>query len=207
LLVEFLKNWIINIVVTMIFVVFVEILMPNSSMRKYIDFVMGLLVMLVILSPLINVAAGNFNMGSKILEVSGAINAMDVQMQLDKIKKGQEEGIVKTYKKKLEKQIEEQIMRIGLAENARAEVYIDDSYGTETFGTITAIRVTVMNGGNDSAEQAVQKVDIKVEITGDQQTTGEVSSQDEQLKEKISGYLADLYTLSPENVEVIFKES
>lgn len=203
--VDYLRNWIINIVVTMIFVIFIEILMPSSSMRKYINFVLGLLVMLVILSPLLNIVSANFHINSKILEVSGAIDARDVQLQLDKIKKGQKEGIVRTYKQKLEDQIVSQITAAGLVEEVKAEVQIDERYETDEFGVITGIRVVVMENNNDNSQPPVQKVEIKVDITENQQATSAVSQQDQQLKEKISEYLIDLYNLTGDNIEVILQ--
>ncbi len=203
---DHLRNWIINIVITMIFVVFIEILMPSSNMRKYINFVVGLLVMLVILGPLLNIASGDFSMSGKILEVSGVIDAKDVRYQLDKIEEGHKEGIVRTYKHKLQEQISNQIRSAGLAKNVDAEVFIDEEYGSESFGTITGIRVIVREGGSTESGQPVQKVEIRVDIEEDRETAGVLSHQDRQLRENISAYLADLYNLSPENIDIVLEQ-
>ena len=200
---EFFRNWIINIVVTMIFVTFVEILMPSGSMRKYVKFVVGLLVMMVILSPLINIATGNFDMAGKILEVSEAINLKGLQLQIDSIKKGQREGIVELYKSKLENQIERQVLDMYHAKKVKAEVRINENYGTEEFGKVLGIRLEVIGDNRKETEGVIPKVEIKVNTQEEHDIARANSNQYGELKQGICEYLSKVYGLSPEDIEVV----
>lgn len=48
-----LKNIVITIVTVLIFISAVEIMVPNNKMKKYVNFVLGLILIAVILSPIV----------------------------------------------------------------------------------------------------------------------------------------------------------
>ena len=200
----FLRGWITSIAVTMIFVVFVEILMPNSNMRKYIDFIIGLLVMMVILNPILKFAMGNSDMGDRILEVSGDMNKSSIQYQALKISKRQDNQVSGIYKNKLEKQIEKKIIDMGLVEYVKAEVQIDERNSSNQYGTISSIRITVAKKDKSVIEESIKKVNIKVNNNGSEEWSEELTHEDELLIEKISKYVEGLYDLYPGSVVVVF---
>ena len=51
---EYLNNFIITLVATMIFMTSIEIIAPDNSMKKYIKFVLGLILISVMINPIIN---------------------------------------------------------------------------------------------------------------------------------------------------------
>lgn len=51
---EALKNIVITLVTVLIFISAVELLIPNNKMKKYINFVLGLILISVILNPIVN---------------------------------------------------------------------------------------------------------------------------------------------------------
>lgn len=51
---ELIKNFVITIVTTLIFITAIEIIGPDNSMKKYVKFVLGLILIAVLLSPIIN---------------------------------------------------------------------------------------------------------------------------------------------------------
>ena len=50
---EYLNNFIITLVATMIFMTSIEIIAPDNSMKKYIKFVLGLILISVMINPII----------------------------------------------------------------------------------------------------------------------------------------------------------
>ena len=50
---EYLNNFIITLVATMIFMTAIEIIAPDNSMKKYIKFVLGLILIVVLLNPIV----------------------------------------------------------------------------------------------------------------------------------------------------------
>ena len=50
-MIELLSGWLKQIVILVLIAAFMDLLLPNNSMERYIKLVMGLLIILAILSP------------------------------------------------------------------------------------------------------------------------------------------------------------
>ena len=55
---EYLNNFVITLVATIIFMTAVEIIAPDNSMKKYIKFVLGLILISVMINPIIKFFTG-----------------------------------------------------------------------------------------------------------------------------------------------------
>lgn len=53
-MVNFLKSWCEEIIVSCIIIVIIEMLVPNGSLKKYIQIVAGIYIVFVILNPILN---------------------------------------------------------------------------------------------------------------------------------------------------------
>ncbi|GIN38332.1 stage III sporulation protein AF [Heyndrickxia oleronia] len=58
---SFLTEWIMNIVVFILLAMIVDMLLPNSNMKKYTKMVTGLLLIAIIITPLIKVFSKDFD--------------------------------------------------------------------------------------------------------------------------------------------------
>jgi stage III sporulation protein AF len=205
---EFMKGWIINIVTTMIFVAFVEVLVPGSSMRKYVNLVIGLLVMIVIISPLLHLAAGDYNIGMDILNKGHAIDLRDTELLLNSVKQQQKESITRVYREKVQRQVSEQVMHINPGSNAVAEVFIDEDHDSKSFGKILGIRVLISPGkeGQD-IEDGIEVSRIKVNIDGQStENAVEALSREQDLTRlNIASHLSEMYRVPVEDIEVVLK--
>jgi stage III sporulation protein AF len=198
---EFLRSWVVNIVLTMIFVTIVEIMMPGGSTRKYIGLVIGLMVMFVIINPFLSLMAGDFDFNSSVLEASRAIALKDVDVKINRLEQGSRDGIIRLYKSNLEEQVKKEIEDAGFASKVRAEVEIDGEYGTEGFGNITAIRVVILDSPKAGPGEGIEKVEkIVVEIDDGKKEpeTGETGQYREIVK-----YLARTYNLQEERIHIV----
>jgi stage III sporulation protein AF len=54
-MIEFLSEWLRKIILLILLATFIDLLLPNSSMQRYVKLVIGLFVLLTILSPLFQV--------------------------------------------------------------------------------------------------------------------------------------------------------
>ena len=63
---ETLKEFVITLVTTMILITAVELIAPDNSMKKYLKFVLGLILIVVILNPILKF----FNVGENELKNS-----------------------------------------------------------------------------------------------------------------------------------------
>lgn len=55
-----IREWIISIVAVVMFMTVAEILLPNKTMRKYAKLAMGLIVIIVIMKPILNLSNNEF---------------------------------------------------------------------------------------------------------------------------------------------------
>ena len=55
---EYINNFVITLVATMIFMTAVEIISPDNSMKKYIKFVLGLILISVMINPIVKFFTG-----------------------------------------------------------------------------------------------------------------------------------------------------
>lgn len=58
---EFLKDWITQIIYIAILSIVLELLVPSSSLKKYAKVAIGFVIMITILNPLINFLKGGAN--------------------------------------------------------------------------------------------------------------------------------------------------
>lgn len=154
---EFLRNWVVTIVITMIFVTIVEIMMPSGSTRKYISLVIGLMVMFVIINPVLTLMAGDFDFGSRVYETSRSIALGDVNYRMGRLENSSREGVIKLYKSSLEQQIEKDIENKGLGK-VQAEVEIEERQDAEDFGSITGIRVVITDTADKDRAGEMKKL-------------------------------------------------
>ena len=70
---SYINNFVITLVATIIFMTAVEIISPDNSMKKYIKFVLGLILVSVMINPIIKFFTGGEQ------EVINAIKKYDTQ--------------------------------------------------------------------------------------------------------------------------------
>ncbi len=99
---EYIKAYFLSIITVIIFTVIIEILMPNSSFRKYIKLVLGLLVIIVMINPITNL---------KDVSVSTFEGSDEIIMLAKEYENVQENQINEVFCEKLEKQISDDILQ------------------------------------------------------------------------------------------------
>jgi stage III sporulation protein AF len=130
-LIEGLKAWIVNITIAIFFTTAVEMILPDNNMKKYAKFVLGLLLIVVIITPLIKIFDKNFDFYSY---SNKAISYMDNNTTDMDLKKYKDISILNTsenFKKNLEKECILNLEEIYPENmyNADIEVIYDDKNG------------------------------------------------------------------------------
>ncbi|MED2972610.1 stage III sporulation protein AF [Fictibacillus sp. B-59209] len=84
---NFLTDWISNIVLIILLAVIVDLLIPNSSFQKYIKMVVGLLLILAILNPMLKIAGSNVDKVFEAIGVEHKFNENDIKISIEKNKR------------------------------------------------------------------------------------------------------------------------
>ncbi|MCX7951170.1 MAG: stage III sporulation protein AF [Clostridiales bacterium] len=157
-MISFLKSWIMNIVVLIIFLALAEIILPSNSMRKYARFVMGLIIIVVIITPI-------FKLFDKQNSIEGAIS--EYERKYEEVYKGNinskelektiQRKTINEFEKKLKENIENDVLKNTGKKIAVNKLDVNTKLGSEDFGAIMYIEIKVTS---NSDIQPVEKVVI-----------------------------------------------
>ncbi|MHB9095277.1 MAG: stage III sporulation protein AF [Eubacteriales bacterium] len=103
---ETLRVMVKSVIVIIIMAAFLEIILPRSSIKRYINLIIGLFVIIAVLNPFLAVVHKGFSFD--ILENTDSRSEQDTGALIQKgrdIAAGQKAGVARQYKEKLAKQI------------------------------------------------------------------------------------------------------
>lgn len=145
---EFIKEWVTNIILFVLFATMIDMLLPSSKFQKYTKMVTGLLLISIILTPIFNLLTQDFE-GTMTrisnLEISSGNRINNsIDLQKNEIQASQDAYILKQ-------------MAVQLKEDANEELM--DQYGL----AITNIDLVVDAENQQSFPQNLKKVVLQLE--------------------------------------------
>lgn len=108
-MIEFLRNWIISVVVMVIFVVFIDMILPENSIKKYARFVTGLIVVITILTPVFKLFDRDADIETYISQYAEVYNTEVSNFNSKNIQESIQEQTMEVFKEKLKEKIEKDI--------------------------------------------------------------------------------------------------
>lgn len=139
--ISYLSNWLKDVAVLFILISIAELVMPKGNMKKYINMIIGLLIIFTIVNPLAKLLKVDFDLSKLVFNYSRE-NYTNSNSQLS-IYEEQEKQVEKLYKEKIYKDINDllieeteyqvQDMKISLVDNS------------EQFGEIQDMSITLID--------------------------------------------------------------
>lgn len=173
MIVNFISSWLKDIVVIFIIIFIAELIMPKGNMKRYIDLIIGLLIIIVIISPFARLINYDFNINNMVDNYTKAENLED-NLEND-YSMDQEEQIEKLFKEKLKNQI------IYLIEESWeykvADVYIELEKTKMDYEDIKSIKISLYKEkeekqkNNNEEIVSIEKVP-KVEVNREKREGG-----------------------------------
>jgi stage III sporulation protein AF len=105
----FIKDWVTRVVVTVIFMVLVDMVLPNNNFKKYAKIATGLIVMITILSPVFRLFDSGINIEQKIQTYIYAFENDKTNFDRMAAEKEFNEKTIEAYKEKLKNSIEQSL--------------------------------------------------------------------------------------------------
>ncbi len=192
-MIEALGEWIITICVAIFFTTAVQMILPDNSLKKYCNFVLGLIVFVVILSPIVKIFNKDLQM-NKIINESADLVFNDMSKgNYEEYRQANINNTLERFKKNLEKQCITDLEKNFKGDKYSAEVRA--SYDTKNSIFIIE-RIEV--GINDGSVERVKKVQI-----GDKpvQVDNQDSSTDKKSME-IRDFISSKYDIDKNNIYV-----
>ncbi|AQS56589.1 MAG: stage III sporulation protein AF [Novibacillus thermophilus] len=165
---SYLASWIQQLVLTVILATFIDLLLPNNTMQRYVRLVMGLVILMLILSPLLSLLQRDWSLEDLMSQGQAAARGELESLPLIQEKAGtlmekQDEWVSETVKTRIERNI-----RDGIEQQFDVEVIgvtASLSEGGKHPG-VDSVRVTLDPGAHPHGQweiEPVKPVDIDVE--------------------------------------------
>ena len=200
----FIREWVITIISVIIFVTFIEILIPNSNYKRYINVITGLLLIVVILTPLTKFINRQIDFEEEVLRIFNQLELSTAQNRINNIQYSNDEAVIELYKNKISQQVKSYIENN--TEYIASEVFVEaEDKNSPQFGKITSLDITLREktGNVKPADRTVEAVQINVSVGENNNNTVEASSilisSEEDL---IKGDISDLYDVPKDNINI-----
>ncbi|CDB75564.1 MULTISPECIES: stage III sporulation protein AF [Clostridia] len=187
---EYIKSFIETLVTIIILFSAIELISPNNSMKKYIKFVLGLILIVVMLNPIIDFfTEGEDKIVSTIKEYEGILST-DTETSSDVAASNEVEDVfIENLNKNSATELAEKFP------DYKFVCDIDCNIDLNNFSyDISHAKISI----STNKIQEVEKIE-KVEISNDNKTNSQAYSDDEQ---KILSYVSNMLGISEDKIEI-----
>ena len=189
---EYLNNFIITLVATMIFMTSIEIIAPDNSMKKYIKFVLGLILISVMINPIIKFFTGGEQ------EVINRIKRYEDMLNLGVTNEGESKEVIEKQKEAFKSNL-----------NSNCDNLLKEKFSDKNFKSDIKCNINLsdMTYSIDSLEVGVRENGIrlvdKIRINVNDESE-EVVSNNEKIdnEEEIKNYLSELFKIPIEKIKL-----
>ncbi|MDF0727336.1 stage III sporulation protein AF [Cytobacillus sp. S13-E01] len=200
-----LTEWITNIILFILLATVIDMLLPNSSMQKYVKMVVGLLLIVIILTPLFQLLTQDFEQTFASMNLTPQIDQKNIENLIElkktEIQASNRAYILEQMAVQMETEVEEELMEgYGLTvENILLSTKEEDKEITspEELGKIMSIEVILSEQNSDQNAVSVVK---PINIDTSKQTQIEKNQQPDVIE--ITTFLASIWGSDPKQIVV-----
>lgn len=208
---ETVRSLVQNLVVVIILAIFLDLFLPSGDMKRYVKFVMGLLVIIAVLGALGNLFKGDWvsflpEQATGKDEQAG-VSLSEIMASAEKINQNRQVRMLEEYRRAIARQVS---ALAGLYPDVSVQAVEVDVYAEEKdpkFGQIKEIRLAVKNFRTE--EESLAWPQIKIEIGSENQVGSGAGSLPQgtgalapETKKKLQIVIANYYNLQPDQVRV-----
>lgn len=201
-MIEFFRSWVLNIVIIIILIVITEIIIPSDKFKKYVKFVTGLILMMIIINPIVEITNKNYSLDALAIQSFNNFDKSELETKSKNVGNLQNNQILKIYKEKLKKQVIDEISSIKRIDDVSVDLKIDEDTKSKTFGSILEMNLSInkIDEKNNNGLSTVSKVLVEKQNDG-------VNVSDKKIIEDIKNKLINLYELKKEQVSITVQKS
>ena len=189
---DYLNNFIITLVATMIFMTSIEIIAPDNSMKKYIKFVLGLILISVMINPIIKFFTGGEQ------EVINRIKRYEDMLNLGVTNEGESKEVIEKQKEAFKSNL-----------NSNCDNLLKEKFSDKNFKSDIKCNINLsdMTYSIDSLEVGVRENGIrlvdKIRINVNDESEEAVSNNEKiDNEEEIKNYLSELFKIPIEKIKL-----
>ena len=188
---EYINNFVITLVATIIFMTAVEIISPDNSMKKYIKFVLGLILISVMINPIVKFfTGGEQELVNAIKNYESMFYEGTTNENEDSISKSQIESFKNNLNSNCDNLLKEKFSDKEFKSNVECEIDLESM----TY-SIESLEVGVKDGGIKIVDSI--KIDINEESEEAVSNDGAMENEEE-----IKNYLSEVFKIPTEKIKL-----
>ena len=200
--IEFLTLWIKDIAIIFVLISIIQIVLPNNNMKRYVDMIIGFLIIIVIISPFVNLLYKDFNIDKEIFKKTNEQIKFQHMDNLD-LDSTQEEQIKEIYTGKIKDEIRDLIHENTnyKIENVNVSIYEDNTQ----YGNIKDIELILKEDKrkDENKEEPKNLITIsniqKISIGENKESTTALMEFDDK---EIKNLISKNHNISEENIRI-----
>jgi stage III sporulation protein AF len=200
---DFLKEWVTNIIIFILLATVLDMLLPNSSFQKYTKMVTGLILIAIILSPVLKIFTTDFE---KAIASIGQFNGLEdekiknsIEFQKKEIQASQHAYILQTMAVQLKTAAEEELMEQQGMEIANIELEVNDQDQRPFPENLEYVIVHLKKAEDEGETVAVVR---EVEIDTDAPLPSKQTSQN---TDQISSLLSEKWNVPEDSIQIMIE--
>jgi stage III sporulation protein AF len=161
-LIEFLRNWVINIVIIIIFVIITDVVLPEGNIKKYVRVIIGTFVLLTIIKPFISITDLANDFERTYIETNVVLNTDKKLLDKEVLNSYQNAKAIEIYESRLKDQIASAVSYKASVDKKNIDVSLDinKNQNSNDFGLINSVIVIIYNQKKGDKIEKIKKVRI-----------------------------------------------
>ncbi len=197
---EWFKSWATGIVIAVIIATIIEMILPNSTSKKYIKIIIGIFIVYTIISPVIDSFKGEDL--NNYIKVENYIQSNSNALKTNEVSDNAQSSIKKIYAQNLQNDLKTKLKEKGyISNNINISISNDDKYNIERIDIKVDEKVTNSNQDEKQVKTIVDNIKaIKIKVKKDDSQNNAIITEND--KNEIKEYIKQIYQINLNNINV-----
>ena len=197
---EWFRSWATGIVIAVIIATIIEMILPNSTSKKYIKIIIGIFIVYTVISPVIGSFKGEDL--NNYIKVENYIQSSSNALQTNEVSDNSQSSIKKIYAQNLQNDLKIKLKEKGyISNNINISISNDDKYNIERIDIKVDEKVTNSNQDEKQVKTIVDNIKaIKIKVKKDDSQNNAIITEND--KNEIKEYIKQIYQIDLNNINV-----
>ena len=197
---EWFRSWATGIVIAVIIATIIEMILPNSTSKKYIKIIIGIFIVYTIINPVIGSFKGEDL--NNYIKVENYIQSSSNALQTNEVSDNAQSSIKKIYAQNLQNDLKTKLKEKGyISNNINISISNDDKYNIERIDIKVDEKVTNSNQDEKQVKTIVDNIKaIKIKVKKDDSQNNAIITEND--KNEIKEYIKQIYQIDLNNINV-----
>lgn len=197
---EWFKSWATGIVIAVIIATIIEMILPNSTSKKYIKIIIGIFIVYTVISPVIGSFKGEDL--NNYIKVENYIQSNSNALKTNEVSDNAQSSIKKIYAQNLQNDLKIKLKEKGyISNNINISISNDDKYNIERIDIKVDEKVTNSNQDEKQVKTIVDNIKaIKIKVKKDDSQNNAIITEND--KNEIKEYIKQIYQIDLNNINV-----